>query len=128
MFILGGQGQCGICSLLQCFRGLPRQGWLVKCHLGWRARRFAHHHGLAEIGAQQFPGRGPAITLDQAPQGQDGLTATWGPSWADETRVKDSLLMVSVFVPIRPRRQTLLGAWTEPIVQTFPCTKLSLNF
>ena len=38
-----------------------------------------HFDNFAKIGAQQRPGRTPAVTLDQAAQGQDGLTASVGP-------------------------------------------------
>jgi hypothetical protein len=35
---------------------------------------------LAKVSPQQFPGRLPAVTLDQAAQGQDGLSTGLGPS------------------------------------------------
>ena len=44
--------------------------------------RIAHRDRFSEVGAQQIPGRLPAVTLDQTAQGQDGLSTGDSPSHA----------------------------------------------
>jgi len=49
-------------------------------HAGQGWVRITHRDSLAEVSTKQFPSRLPTVTLDQAAQGQDRLSAGLGPS------------------------------------------------